>query len=177
MTLQRAQSISANKRRASPSNVSPAEVSVVLLLVRMKSRTPRRHSSLVIAFESGDCSIPTRAAARAKCNSSASKSTREFQIAVRSAGPYVSSGSPLQNRRFPVKCQSPDNRSEPSPTSLRQFPFKSSPGGLLSPPTPQPLRGSHEPGLFARSTGACRACSSLTRSNTAFPRFRNPHLY
>jgi hypothetical protein len=57
---------------ASSSSFFPAAVSQVPRRVRKNKRMPRRRSIFDMAFDNGDCSIPTRAAARAKWSSSAS---------------------------------------------------------------------------------------------------------
>jgi hypothetical protein len=56
---------------ASSASTSPAGVSTTRCPERSNSSTPSRRSSFWIALDSGGCAMPSRHAARPKCNSSA----------------------------------------------------------------------------------------------------------
>ncbi|EZO47788.1 hypothetical protein V561_03825 [Pseudomonas aeruginosa BWH060] len=70
-TLSRACSKTVNTRRTCSKNSFPARVSRVLRVVRANSTTPSSSSSSLIARDSGDCSMCSFSAARAKWSSSA----------------------------------------------------------------------------------------------------------
>ena len=66
-----APSISANARRERSSNTDPAAVSSTRRVVRTNNTNPSSRSKSRIARDNGDCDMCKRAAARPKCNSSA----------------------------------------------------------------------------------------------------------
>ncbi|GEM_PF-3024848 len=71
LTLALACSTTAKIRRASSSSTLPAQVRRVRRVVRSNSCTPSLYSRSLMMRDRGDCSICNRAAARAKCSSSA----------------------------------------------------------------------------------------------------------